>query len=90
MPDSGTMAPSVIDVEPMTSDELQAWRRARGMRQPDLAARLEIPLGTLRNYEQGHRPVPALMRRALNDIDRELEDERRAARAHQAGGGGEG
>lgn len=64
------------ELEPMTPDELKAWRAAHGLSQPQLARRLEIAVGTLRNYEQGIRRIPSFMRRALRDLAAELAAER--------------
>lgn len=57
----------------MTAEELKSWRTARGLSQSDLAARLPVPLGTLRDWEQGKREPHALLPRALRDLDRELK-----------------
>lgn len=65
----------------MTPDELRAWRTDHGeMSRADLAARLEIAAGTLRNYEQGVRKIPPFMRRALRDIEREMDEASRHPR----------
>lgn len=38
-------------------DKLRAWRRAQGLSQLEAAARLKLPVGTLRRWEQGrHEP----------------------------------
>jgi DNA-binding transcriptional regulator YiaG len=75
---ASTMTPLASELEQMTPDELKAWRADHGdMSRAELARRLEIAPGTVRNYEQGVRKIPPFMRRALRDIERELEGERR-------------
>ncbi len=53
-------------------------RRAPGLSQEDFAARHHIPLGTLRNWEQGRFEPDAAARAYLTVIAREPEIVRRA------------
>ncbi len=57
-----TAAKADVDARPMTKDELQAarrvprvktMRRALGITQEEFAERYHVPLGTLRDWEQG-------------------------------------
>jgi len=58
--------------------QVKIIRRARGMSQEDFAARYHIPIGTLRDWEQG-RAVPDQAARAyLTLIARDPEAVRRA------------
>jgi putative transcriptional regulator len=78
------------DARPLTEDDLRRMkrtprakiiRRALGISQEDFAARFHIPLGTLRDWEQG-RVVPDQAARAyLTVIAREPEAVRRALRS---------
>lgn len=42
-----------LDARPMTEAELSKARRALGLTQEEFAARYQVPLGTLRDWEQG-------------------------------------
>jgi putative transcriptional regulator len=78
------------DARPLTEEDLRRMkrtprakiiRRALGISQEDFAARFHIPLGTLRDWEQG-RVVPDQAARAyLTVIAREPEAVRRALRS---------
>lgn len=57
----------------ITPDALRAWRKRLGLSQSQAAALLPIAAGTLKNYEQGIRPIPAVLARAMRDLARELE-----------------
>lgn len=67
------LPPILDDVEPMTPQELTAWRKERKLTQAQLATHLEVSLGTVRKYEQGERKIPAFMWRALRDLAADLE-----------------
>ncbi len=41
-----------------TPDALIAWRKRLGLSQPEAAARLSLPVGTYRGYEQDRRAIP--------------------------------
>lgn len=71
------------DAEPMTAEELRAarriprvrtLRRALGFTQEEFAARYQIPLGTLRDWEQGRsqpdRPARAYLKVIARDPER--------------------
>jgi DNA-binding transcriptional regulator YiaG len=84
-PDTGTMAPLGAELEPMTPQEMKAWRAAHGdMSQSALARHLEVSLGTIRKYEQGERKIPAFMWRALRDLAAELKRRHRSTGARDA------
>jgi putative transcriptional regulator len=78
------------DARPMTEEELRTarrvpriktLRRALGLTQEEFAARYHVPLGTLRDWEQG-RTEPDLPTRAyLTVIARDPEGVRRALEA---------
>lgn len=72
MPPDATMASTINDGEPVTPQELKAWRDERGITQERLAELLESSLGRIRKYEQGERKIPPFMWRALRDLDAEL------------------
>ncbi|MBV9748265.1 MAG: helix-turn-helix domain-containing protein [Acetobacteraceae bacterium] len=68
------------DAQPLTEDKLarmrrvprtKALRRALGLTQEDFAARYQIPLGTLRDWEQGRaepdKPARAYLRAIAGD-----------------------
>lgn len=70
------------DAQPMTAEELRAarrvprvktLRRALGFTQEEFAARYQIPLGTLRDWEQGRtepdRPARAYLKIIARDPD---------------------
>jgi len=78
-------------------ERLQRLRQAKGLSQADLAARARVPVGTLRNWEQGRR-VPRLdaaaaVARALGisldvlagGLAAAVEPARRARRKHSKG-----
>jgi putative transcriptional regulator len=71
------------DARPMTADELRtsrrvprvrSLRRALGFTQEEFAARYQIPLGTLRDWEQGRsepdRPARAYLKVIARDPER--------------------
>lgn len=56
-----TMAPLASELEPMTPEELRAFRAEHGLTREQVAALLGVALGTVRNWEQtktGHRDMP--------------------------------
>src|SRR5436190_11116701 len=81
------------DARPMTPEELRTarrvprvktLRRALGLTQQEFAARYQIPLGTLRDWEQGRTEPDQPARAYLGVIARDPE----GARAALAEGGG--
>ena len=75
------------DARPMTPEELQSARRvprvrtsrrALGLTQEDFSARFYIPLGTLRDWEQGRTEPDQPARAYLKVIARDPEGVRRA------------
>jgi putative transcriptional regulator len=57
----------------MTSIDIRALRRRLGLTRAAFAARYQIPLRTLQNYEQGRQSPPAGVLTLLRMIDREPE-----------------
>ena len=75
------------DARPMTEDELRTarriprvktLRRALGLTQGEFAARYHVPLGTLRDWEQGRTEPDQPARAYLTVIARDPEGVRRA------------
>ena len=75
------------DARPMTEEELQragrvprvkTLRRALGLTQEEFAARYHVPLGTLRDWEQGRTEPDQPTRAYLTVIARDPEGVRRA------------
>lgn len=75
------------DAQPLTEEELRRMprtpqvkviRRALGLTQVQFAARYEIPLGTLRDWEQGRSEPDQPARSYLKVIARNPEGTRRA------------
>ena len=75
------------DARPMTPEELRkarrvprvtTLRRALGLTQPEFAARYQIPLGTLRDWEQGRTEPDQPARAYLRVIARDPEGARAA------------
>ncbi|ABY29888.1 MULTISPECIES: helix-turn-helix domain-containing protein [Methylorubrum] len=67
------------DARPLTSDDMQRMprtpqvriiRRALGLSQEEFASRFQIPLGTLRDWEQGRKEPDAAARAYLVVIGR--------------------
>ncbi len=82
------------DARPFTPEELakvkrvprtKTLRRALGLTQEEFAARYHIPLGTLRDWEQGRSEPDQAVRAYLTVIARDPEGVRRAL---EAGAGG--
>ncbi len=82
------------DARPMTAEELQAarrvprartLRRALGLTQEAFAARYQIPLGTLRDWEQGRAEPDQPARAYLRAIAGDPEAVRRALQAAGSG-----
>ena len=80
------------DARPMTDDEFarakrvpraKTLRRALGLTQEEFAARYRIPLGTLRDWEQGRSEPDQPTRAYLTVIARDPEGVRRALAAGQ-------
>ena len=78
------------DARPMTPEELtkarsvprvKTLRRALGLTQQEFAARYHIPLGTLRDWEQGHTEPDQPARAYLTVIAHDPEGARRALRS---------
>jgi len=78
------------DARPMTADELRTarrvpriktLRRALGLTQEEFAARYHIPLGTLRDWEQGRSEPDQPARAYLKAIAGDPEAVRRALRS---------
>jgi putative transcriptional regulator len=57
----------------MMADDIRALRRRLRLTQAAFAARYELPLRTLQNYEQGRQSPPAGVLTLLKLIDREPE-----------------
>lgn len=83
------------DAQPLTPEDLKRMkptprakliRRALGITQEEFAARYHIPLGTLRDWEQGAKQPDQAARAYLTVIAREPETVRKAlARAFKPG-----
>lgn len=80
------------DARPMTEGEIQAsrrvprvktMRRALGLTQEEFAARYHVPLGTLRDWEQGRTEPDQPTRAYLTVIARDPEGVRRALQQNQ-------
>jgi DNA-binding transcriptional regulator YiaG len=54
----------------MTKTDLQATRAAWGLSQPQMAKEMRVPTSTLRNWEQGRRPVPEWVGRMVELIQK--------------------
>jgi len=63
---------------------IKVMRRAMGLTQEDFAARFRIPLGTLRDWEQGKTEPDQAARAYLTVIARDPEAVRRALRSGSA------
>jgi putative transcriptional regulator len=81
------------DARPMTPEELRtaryiprtkSLRRVLGLTQQEFAARYHIPLGTLRDWEQGRTEPDQPVRAYLTVIARDPEGVRRALKAQPA------
>src|ERR1700751_5531525 len=82
------------DARPMTPEELKkarrvprvkTLRRALGLTQQEFAARYQIPLGTLRDWEQGRTEPDQPARAYLTVIAHDPEGTRRALHAGSTG-----
>lgn len=80
-------AASDPDALPLTNEQLRQFRRvprvrlvreALGMTQVEFAAAFTVPIGTLRDWEQGRKQPDAPARALLRVIEREPEAVRRA------------
>lgn len=88
-----TAAKADIDALPMTKDELETarrvprvktMRRALGITQEEFAARYHVPLGTLRDWEQGRTEPDQPTRAYLTVIAHDPEGVRRALQHSEA------
>jgi putative transcriptional regulator len=79
------------DAQPLTEERLahmkqvsraKTLRRALGLTQEEFAARYEIPIGTLRDWEQGRSEPDQPARACLKVIARDREGVRRALEAN--------
>jgi putative transcriptional regulator len=57
----------------VTAEDIRALRRRLGLTRAAFAARYQIPLRTLQNYEQGRQSPPAGVLTLLRAIEREPE-----------------
>jgi putative transcriptional regulator len=82
------------DARPMTKEELQTarriprvktLRRALGLTQEEFAARYHVPIGTLRDWEQGRTEPDQPARAYLTVIARDPEGVRRALEKPKVG-----
>jgi putative transcriptional regulator len=83
------------DAQPLTEERVKRMkrtprakiiRRALGLSQEDFAVRYHIPLGTLRDWEQGRAEPDQAARAYLTVIAREPEMVRKALRPKSAAG----
>lgn len=61
----------------MTGDELRAWRHRHNIQQWVLAERLGYERTIIWRWERGERPIPKWLPLALEQILRDMEDEKR-------------
>ena len=71
-----TMAPLGTEPELMTKEEFQAWYTRLGLKQEQLAARLEVEQGTISRWYNGKREIPPYLRLALERLEQILIEER--------------
>jgi putative transcriptional regulator len=80
------------DARPMTEEEwaaaprvprVRTLRRALGLSQEKFAARFHIPIGTLRDWEQGRKEPDAAAKAYLHVIAREPDTVRKALAARR-------
>jgi transcriptional regulator with XRE-family HTH domain len=79
-----TMPPATHELEPMTPEEFRTWYDRLGLKQQDLAARLEVDQGTISRWLNGRREIPPFLWRALEHLATELEQERKPRRRRSA------
>jgi DNA-binding XRE family transcriptional regulator len=58
--------------EKLAPDELQDWRKIRGLQQDDLATMLGVTQAAVSYWESGSYPIPAWLALALETVDRRL------------------
>ncbi len=73
----------------MTTDEFNAWIVRLGLPEKDLARHLEVSQPTINRWTTGQRTPPPYLWRALEHLERQLKDERRAGPSYSAPGEGE-
>jgi DNA-binding XRE family transcriptional regulator len=86
-----------VDLDAMTPEELKAWRTAHNLSRPQLAEKLGVAAGTVRNWEQGFRQPPSWIDAALPRLEPELIEKpkrgrppKRRRRPAQRSGGEQG
>ena len=55
----------------MTPADLTAWRNRLGLSQSGAAARLNTPVDTYQNWEQGRRRIPGVVEVAMQAVSKE-------------------
>lgn len=63
-----TMAPPLPESEPMTPEQIIAYRQQHDLSREQLAALLKVAPGTVRNWEQNVRTMPAPTELAFKTI----------------------
>lgn len=58
----------------MTPEELKSWRQAHNLSRVDLAEKIGVAPGTVRNWEQGARQPPAWFDAQRERLERELAE----------------
>lgn len=77
---ASAMTDTVVPLSPerdMTTDEFNVWARRLGLSEKELARRLETTQPTINRWTTGQRKPPPYLWRALEHLERELEEERR-------------
>jgi len=82
-PDARPMTPEQLDTARLVP-RVRTLRRALGLTQEEFALRFHIPLGTLRDWEQGRTEPDQPTRAYLKVIARDPEGVRRALQASSA------
>ena len=75
-PDAQPLKPD--DVAPKRTPQVRVIRRALGLSQEDFAAQFQLPIGTLRDWEQGREEPDAAAKAYLRVIAREPDTVRKA------------
>jgi predicted transcriptional regulator len=79
---------TMVPERDMTPEEFQGWYARLGLKQVDLAEKLDVDQSQISRWLNGKSAPPGYLWRALEHLEAEMQRRRKRQRRHTGAGGG--